>query len=82
MKGTYGTREEAKQAVLLRRAKYLAGGRTIYEFDDGSYGIALKPGGGFSYRQADGTYTSYGKHEYWPILTHVEGVGWMTPTED
>ena len=82
MKGTYRTREEAKEAVLLRVKKNLTGGRTIYEFDDGSYGIALNPGHHFSYRGADGAYTSYGKHEYWHILTYVSGVGWCSPTED
>ena len=82
MKGNHALITAAKEAVMYRVASRLNGGRTIYQFDDGSYALEPWDGRPFSRLDDAGNRVIYGPHEYRAVLMYVDGVGWFSPVED
>ena len=67
MKGNHALITAAKAAVMYRVANRLNGGRTIYQFDDGSYDFFLVGEPVSSYNGRD--YKVYQRHEYRLVAT-------------
>lgn len=83
MKGNHATRESAKEAVMSRVHQGLRGGRTIYEFDDGSYALEPWDNRPFSWIDDEGTRRFYLLYtEYRPVLTFIDGIGRFTPVKE